>query len=181
MAGIGLLPLLGVARTRRELVVRAGLGWLVGLAAGGILAALLALTGHVASWPQLAGFATLCLVAGGMRLRRAHERWRPSARPLALVTAALLLGLLVHAGLAFAVAPLVRFDSWWVWASKAKAIVDFGGAPASIFGDQRTVFLPHLEYPLLLPALEAVDFRTMGSLDVQTLHLQFLLFAPAAL
>src|SRR5262249_47948850 len=50
LAGLGLLPLLGSARTVRELAVRSGLAYLCGLAAGGILSATLALVGVATGW-----------------------------------------------------------------------------------------------------------------------------------
>jgi hypothetical protein len=182
VAGAGLLPLVGAARTPRQLAARLGLGWLVGLAAGGVLAALLALAGVAAGWLFLAVFAGVCAAAGALRLRpeKATVCYKRGAL-VGLVAAALLIALLVHAGLSFVVAPLLKFDSWFIWTSKAKAIADLGGAPASVFGDQAGVYLPHLEYPLLLPALESLDFRVMGAQDVQAMHLQLLLFAPAGI
>jgi hypothetical protein len=178
--GLGVLLLIGAARTPRELAARSGLGWLLGLATGGVVLAALALLGVGSSWLVLGLFAGIGLAAGAARLRRGEgPRLWPGA--LALIAAGLLVALLVHAGLAFSVAPLVKWDSWALWAVKAKLIDDLGGAPAAIFGNQREVYLPHLDYPLLMPALESADFRAMGSQDVQLLHLQFLLFVPASL
>jgi 4-amino-4-deoxy-L-arabinose transferase-like glycosyltransferase len=39
----------------------------------------------------------------------------------------------------------------------------------------------NLDYPLLLPSLEAIDFRAMGAFDTRLLHVQFLLFLVAAI
>jgi hypothetical protein len=39
----------------------------------------------------------------------------------------------------------------------------------------------NLDYPILLPSVEAIDFRSMGSFDTRLLHVQFLLFLVAAL
>jgi hypothetical protein len=39
----------------------------------------------------------------------------------------------------------------------------------------------NLDYPLLIPSLEAVDFRSMGAFDTRLVHVQFLLFLVAAL
>ena len=39
----------------------------------------------------------------------------------------------------------------------------------------------NLDYPLLVPSLEAIDFRAMDAFDTRLLHVQFLLFLVAAI
>ena len=71
----------------------------------------------------------------------------------------------------FAVKPLKESDGWWIWGVRARALYDFGHPVAPVFTDPLYAALQH---PLLLPAIEAVDFRFMGAFDGTTVHLQLL-------
>lgn len=180
VAGLGLLPWLGVARSWRQLARRSGLSYLCGLAATGILAANLALVHVSFGWIALVVFAALSAGTGAWRLRGSE---RPSwHRPTWITVAgvAVLLAVLVEYGRAFAVAPLNRYDAWAIWALKGHALYAFGWADPSVFAGGEYRFA-NLDYPLLLPALEAVDFSAMGAFDTRVLHLQFLLLLAAAL
>ncbi len=64
--------------------------------------------------------------------------------------------------------PLVSYDGWSFWVPKAKAIYFFGGLDHQLFTS-----LPGPSYPLLVPALQAMDFRFMGSADASALTLQY--------
>jgi len=96
-----------------------------------------------------------------------------------------LAGLAVFAALvieyarAFRVAPLNRYDAWAIWALKGHALYAFGWADPAVFAGTSYRFA-NLDYPLLLPSLEAIDFRAMGAFDTRLLHVQFLLFLVAA-
>jgi hypothetical protein len=131
-------------------------------------------------WTGLAVLAVVALAAGTWRLR-ATERpvWR---RPgwIALAGTAAIAGLLVEYGRAFAVAPLNRYDAWAIWALKGHALYSFGWADPAVFAGEAYRFA-NLDYPLLIPSLEAIDFRAMGAFDTRVIHLQFLLFLVAAL
>src|SRR5205814_10167854 len=81
---------------------------------------------------------------------------------------------------AFAVAPLNRYDAWAIWALKGHALYSFGWADPAVFAGHAYRFA-NLDYPLLLPSLEAIDFRAMGAFDTRIVHVQFLLFLVAAL
>jgi hypothetical protein len=81
---------------------------------------------------------------------------------------------------AFRVAPLNRYDAWAIWALKGHALYAFGWADPVVFAGASYHFA-NLDYPLLLPSLEAVDFRSMGAFDTRLLHLQFLLLLVAGL
>jgi hypothetical protein len=81
---------------------------------------------------------------------------------------------------AFAVAPLNRYDAWAIWALKGHALYSFGWADPAVFAGHAYRFA-NLDYPLLLPSLEAIDYRAMGAFDTRIVHLQFLLFLVAAL
>jgi hypothetical protein len=113
--------------------------------------------------------------AVAVRLRRLLPRASGFTRPeldtawvvgvvAALITVALLVAY-------FRVArhnPLVAYDAWAFWVPKAKAIYFFGGLDETLF---RT--LPGPSYPLLVPALQAMDFHLMGSADQTTLAVQY--------
>jgi hypothetical protein len=180
VVGLGLLPWLGVARSWRQLLARCGLGYLCGLLVVGILAAHLALVHVTFGWPALALAASISAVSGAWHLRGSKRpKWtRPRWPAVAAVGA--LTALLVEYARAFAVAPLDRYDAWAIWALKGHALYAFGWAdPAVIAGSEYR--FANLDYPLLLPSLEAVDFHAMGAFDTRLLHLQFLLFLVAGL
>jgi hypothetical protein len=180
VAGLGLLPLLGIARSWRELVARSGLAYLCGTVLAGVVAANLALVHVSFGWIALVVLASVSVAAGGRRLWRSE---RPVARrPVwsTLAGSAAVLAILVEYGRAFLVAPLNRYDAWAIWALKGHALYAFGWADPKVFAGDAYGFA-NLDYPLLLPSLEAIDFRAMGAFDTRVLHLQFLLFLVAAL
>jgi hypothetical protein len=180
VAGLGLLPWLGVARSWRELAARWGLSYLCGLAATGILAAHLALVHVSVGWVKLSVFAVAAAGAGAWRLRGTEgPSWQ---RPgwITLAGLGMLTAVLAEYGRAFAVAPLNRYDAWAIWALKGRALYAFGWADPTVFAGSEYRFA-NQDYPLLLPALEAVDFRAMGAFDTRVIHLQFLLFLAATL
>lgn len=180
VAGLGVLPLLGVARSWRQLVARSGLSYLCGIVLAGIVAANLALVRLSFGWIGLSLLAVLSAGAGAWRLRGTE---RPTwGRPTWITVAgvALLVAVLVEYARAFAVAPLNRYDAWAIWALKGHALYAFGWADPSVFAGSEYRFA-NLDYPLLLPALEAIDFHAMGAFETRLLHLQFLLFLAAAL
>ena len=57
--------------------------------------------------------------------------------------------------------PLAEWDAWAMWTMKAKAITLLGGLDPGVFAGVPYHHL-HLDYPLLLPAVEAIGFRFMG-------------------
>ena len=63
---------------------------------------------------------------------------------------------------------------------KGKALDILGWADPSLFANEAAK-PAHLDYPLLLPSLEAVAARAMGGFDSRLIHLQFLLFAVAGI
>jgi 4-amino-4-deoxy-L-arabinose transferase-like glycosyltransferase len=74
--------------------------------------------------------------------------------------------------------PLAEWDAWAMWTMKAKAITLLGGLDAGVFAGTPYRHL-HLDYPLLLPAVEAMGFRFMGAIDTQVVHLQAALLTAA--
>jgi hypothetical protein len=182
--GLGLLPLLGIARTRSALCRRIGLAYIVGVASTGVLAAHAALVRVPFGLLELALLASVSLALGLRRIDWARSDRAPKLprRPrtplgaanaaLAAATSGALLVLLAHAAHAYATRPLDEWDGWAIWATKARALYEFGGAYKPVF----TTYQP-VAHPLLLPAIEALDARAMGAFDGTLLHVQLLTLA----
>ena len=180
VAGFGMLPLLGIARSWRLLFFRCGLAYLCGILLVGIVSAHLALVHVSFGWTGLGILAAFSLGLCAWRLKGTERpSWR---RPGWIDTAgfAALVALVIDYGRAFRVAPLNRYDAWAIWALKGHALYAFGWADPVVFAGASYRFA-NLDYPLLIPSLEAVDFRTMGAFDTRLVHVQFLLFLVAAL
>jgi len=180
VAGFGMLPLLGIARSWRLLFFRCGLAYLCGILLVGIVSAHLALVHVSFGWTGLGMLAALSLGLCTWRLKGTERpSWR---RPGWIDTAsfAALVALMIDYGRAFRVAPLNRYDAWAIWALKGHALYAFGWADPVVFAGASYRFA-NLDYPLLIPSLEAVDFRSMGAFDTRLVHVQFLLFLVAAL
>ena len=93
---------------------------------------------------------------------------------------AALVALLVRAWPTFAAKPLDDYDAWAMWGMKAKALMLLGWADPDLFAAKAAAPL-HLDYPLLVPSLDAVAARAMGGFDPRLVHLQFLLVGIAGI
>jgi hypothetical protein len=178
--GIGLLPVLRLAHSRRDVVARLPLAYAVGLAATGIVAANLAVVDVPVGRLGLPLLAAGSLALGLPRLERGRPRARRSRPPWQLVPTVVLLlptaAYFANAARLFAVKPLFENDSWALWGTRARALYEFGHPVAPVFTES---WYPALQYPLFLPALEAIDFRFFGAVDGTTIHLQELGLAAA--
>ena len=179
VVGLGVLPLLGVARSWRELVSRSGLAYLCGLVLVGIVSAHLALVHVAVGWIGLAVLAACAVAAAVWRLRGTARPVPKRPGWVDVAGTAAFVALVVEYARAFRVALLNRYDAWAIWALKGHALYSFGWADPVVFAGASYRFA-NLDYPLLLPSLEAIDFRAMGSFDTRLLHVQFLLFLVAA-
>ncbi len=172
--GTGLLPLLRLARTRRDLVARLPLGYAVGLAATGIVSADLAVV-HVAVGRVLLPLLAAASLLAGVRRTSRGEGLRPRLPPLSMLPALAALGTIAAFAVPWArllaVKPLLEFDGWNIWGERARALYLFGHPVAPVFTDPAYQALQH---PLLFPELEAIDFRFMGAFDGTLVHLQLL-------
>ena len=179
IVGLGTLPLLGVARSWRELLARCGLAYICGLVVVGIVSAHLALLHVSTGWIGLSVLAAGALAILVWRLRGTGPA--RFARPgwVDLAGLAGFAAVVADYARAFRVAPLNRYDAWAIWALKGHALYSFGWADPVVFAGASYRFA-NLDYPLLLPSLEAIDFRAMGAFDTRLLHVQFLLFLVAA-
>jgi hypothetical protein len=174
--GLGLMVVLEIARTPRELLVRSPLAYALGLAATGVLGSALELVGAPLGELELTVLAVAALAGGLVRLLTRPddpERPRVGHSPLSRVTGLFALGLalalVLQAGRAYAVRPLREWDGWVIWATKARALYEHGGVDDRVFASDAYA---HPDYPLLLPTLEAIGFRALGGFDGTALHLQ---------
>ena len=184
--GLGLLGALGIARSVGELRRLAPLGYAVGLATCGNAAADLAVVHVAVGRLTLPVLALGALVLGWRRIATQPTTSRPASEPrrtsrtirtllvaLPFVGIAVMFGFLLRL---LAVKPLVEFDGWVIWATRARALYEFGYPASPVFTDPT---YPALQHPLLLPSLEAIDFRFMGAFDGTVVHLQLFGFALA--
>jgi hypothetical protein len=179
--GVGLLPILRIARTWAEVLARLPLAYLLGVACASIVAAHLALIEVPLGLAELVVLAGLVLLVAWRRLRGTatsdslllarEPAWSTAVGAVAFVLCAVLL---VHAWRTFEIRPLLEWDGWAIWGTRARALYEFGGATGPVFTTQE--YLP-LQHPLLLPALEAMDFRVMSAFDPTLIHVQLLLLA----
>lgn len=179
--GAGLLPLLRISSDRASLVERLPLAYPVGVAATGIVAAHLALIDVPFGLVELVVLAAILLFFGLRRAQRASGS-EPRARPTEprwsrLVgggALAVALVLLAHAWATYELRPLLEWDGWAIWGTRSRALYEFGGATGPVFTSD--VYLP-LQHPLLLPSLDAIGFRAMGTYDPTLVHVQLALLA----
>jgi hypothetical protein len=68
--------------------------------------------------------------------------------------------------------PVHVWDGWSIWTRKAMILDQFRGLPRSFFVDPAYRFM-HQDYPLLLPLLESVYFRAMGTVDTAAINAVF--------
>ncbi len=183
-AGAGVGRALGLWRAPRDLPGALAPVYLVGVAVSGIAATWALIAGlELARWQVVAGCAALAAV-GLLPVRRAGLTLpppppRPPARVVVVLQAAV--GLIVVLLLVDAAyRPLSEWDAWAMWTMKARAITLLGGLDPGVFAGVPYHHL-HLDYPLLLPAVEAIGFRFMGSIDTQVIHLQAALLTAALL
>ena len=101
----------------------------------------------------------------------AEPRWSRWIGGGALVVS---LVLLAHAWATYEIRPLLEWDGWAIWGTRSRALYEFGGATGPVFTSD--VYLP-LQHPLLLPSLDAIDFRAMGTYDPTLVHVQLALLA----
>lgn len=175
----GLCVLWGIRGLRSWLdaLEHLGVALMLGVAAVTVLATLWLIGGqHLTVWVVL----VLCAVVAAPAVQLGLVRRRTLPRALGdlprLSSAATLSALALFAlaaaflGALYLVARVNSFiteDSFVFWIPKAQAIYYFGGLDEQLF---RT--LHGSSYPILLPTLDAIDFRFMGSADVPNLALQ---------
>ena len=162
-------------RTWLELARLGGLAYLAGVAAVGVVWTLLLVGGvPFSGWLMIltpAVFISAGFV-GGRRIGRERPALPSIGRARVPIVAALGIALTVLFLEALfrraRLSGLYNWDAWAFWVPKGKAIYFFGGLDEGFFTS-----LPGSSYPPLVPVLDAAAFHAMGSVDVNTLHLQY--------
>ena len=167
-AGAGLVRLLGW-----RLRSHPGVAYMSGVAAVGVLSTLMLMAGlALRGWQAL----VLCALLASLGLVRRDAPPRAAGpktdRRIALPAGGLLGGYLAVLFVQCVFQALNSWDAWAKWTMKARAIVLLGGLDTSVFANHAYQPLV-LDYPMLIPALEAIDFRFMGRLDNLVIHAQF--------
>lgn len=155
---------------------RLGASYLFGLVLLVVPASYLALLGlPVGLTASAIGVAVL--IFGAWRVRRLAWPGLPKIRRPTMDAAvgaglgAVTLILLVYATRAFLVRPLIDWDSWAIWAVKARLLYqDHSAAPAAL----RSGLYGQTPYPLGLPTLQALGFGAMGRFDGTLIGAQFI-------
>ena len=70
-----------------------------------------------------------------------------------------------------AATPLDQWDGWAIWGSKAHALYAGGDVWSPVFTEPEYV-MQHQEYPVLLPALEALSAEALGRFDPTLIDVQ---------
>ncbi len=85
---------------------------------------------------------------------------------------------LAHVAATAAVKPMVDWDSWAIWGTKAHYLTVLGAADAGVFQNHAFDII-HLDYPILQPTLQALSMQ--GGWDPGMAHLQLIVLVGAAL
>jgi hypothetical protein len=171
-AGVGITAAFGQWHSMRQLVSNLPIAYMVGVAAMGISVQLMLVAGLSLSLPQVVG---VCVTLAALAFLRRPRLAEPGSPPIPFRLVRLpQVGLGVVFGLLLiecAVQALDTWDSFAIWSMKARAIALFGGLRPELFAS-KAYAAANLDYPLLFPGLQAVDFRFMGSIDTQVIHVQ---------
>jgi 4-amino-4-deoxy-L-arabinose transferase-like glycosyltransferase len=161
-AGLGITRATGWWLAPEEALGAVGVSYVVGVAAVGVVSCLLLIAGTALTLVQVlvlaAALAALGLVRGrgaaGTRPRHASPIGRVLLVP-GVVVAVVLAALAVD----FWYQPLWKYDAWTFWTPKARALVELDGLDPDWF---TAADLLNPDYPMLVPALEAILFRFAG-------------------
>jgi uncharacterized membrane protein YqjE len=187
LLGVGLAAALGVFDRRESALVRLLLCPALGIAAIGLVSSYAALAGLAVDPAVVAVLAVVALAAGAWRLRRRARSQDGRARPprrlaldraLALVPALAIAGVLFSAARTMVVKPLLEWDGWVVWGTKARVLYERPGEATEILAES---YYGPPSYPFGLPALEATTMRAIGSFDTVLVDLQILILVAAAI
>jgi hypothetical protein len=181
--GEALLLGFGLVRSPRSAVRFAGLAFMAGWAATGIVLSVALMAGLdltvplvVVCWGVVAGAGLLAGLRMPSRLSLAAREGNWTGRAIAAAGALLLatqLAMLLRRALA---SGAFQPDVWNFWLPKAKSIYYFGGLDTGVGGF--TSFI-HAEYPPLAPVADSASFRFMGAPDVLLLPVQHWVLAVA--
>lgn len=166
-AGAGLVRFLGW-----RLRSHPGVAYMAGVGTVGVLSTLMLLAGLALRGWQVLVLCALFASLGLVRRDRSVATAAKTDRRIALPAGGLLGGYLVVLFVQCVFQALNSWDAWAKWTMKARAIVLLGGLDTSVFANHAYQPLV-LDYPMLIPGLETIDFRFMGRLDNLVIHVQF--------
>jgi hypothetical protein len=174
--GLALLWGFGALRTWNAVARLVGLGYLVGLAAFGVLWTTLLVAGVpfdgiaiVVSLVALAVVGAAVARFRGMTIRRGPRHGPATWTVLVAAAGIALAGLFLESLFRSArIQSLQAYDAWAFWVPKGKAIYFFHGLDEHVF-----TTTPNSMYPPLQPIVDATAFHAMGGPDAATLHVQF--------
>jgi hypothetical protein len=158
----------------------AGLAYLLGVAALGVLWTLLLVVGVPFGGVTIVVTGALVAAAGialgrrrGFHVERPRPAFRPTPSTLVAAAGVAVAGVYLEALFRSArLQGLYSFDGWAFWVTRGKAVYFFDGLDEQVFAA-----VPNPSYPPVLPILDAAAFHAMGSADVVTLHVQYWLLA----
>ena len=192
ITGAGVMALLGLAHSRGDLLRRAAVAPLAGMAWTGVIGATLATFGWRLDIAGLVALSVATAASGALRIRRISSaetavglstggRIRSWPERAAVAAAACALAVITVAALAtFSVKGVFEYDGWAMWGMKARAIAELGEANVEVFASPAYERL-HLEYPLLLPSHHALPLQADGAFSSNTIVLSCLAFGLAGL
>jgi hypothetical protein len=179
--GAGLLWAVGGWRRWTSAAALAGLAYLLGVAALGVLWTLLLAVGVPFGGTTIL-VTGAAVIGGGIAIgrgrrhrveRRRFELARLQASSLVTAAGVAVVGVYLEALFRSArLQGLFSFDGWAFWVPRGKAIYFFDGFDEQVFAN-----VPNPSYPPVVPILDAAAFHAMGSADVVTLHVQYWLLA----
>jgi hypothetical protein len=188
LAGIGAFFALGFGDARRSTWGRIPAAYLFGVALVVVPSSYLALLGVSIGWTTITVVTVALFAIGSLRSRRAQptrpdaatppKRTRTTADWVRTAVAGLFLCVVgfvfVRAAQTFVVTPLYISDAWHLWAAKARLLYELpSDAPAVL----RQTNYGSPSYPLAMPELEALGFRSIGRFDGTLIDIQFLALA----
>jgi hypothetical protein len=203
-AGFGVLSATGLRASGWATLGAAGAAYMTGLISVLMLGNLLLVAGIAVSVPVFILTGSVVGACGfAVRARRRDDlpqnrsrtaaklsgerRWDASAvrswvrqRPFVLIAGAAFLIVAVWGYRWAQVTPLTDWDAWSIWARKGEILFWYGTPKPEFFASSWYAFM-HPDYPLLLPLLESIWFRFLGSPDTTSLHVQFWLLFVASL
>jgi hypothetical protein len=176
LVGLALLWSFGALRTWNAVARLVGLGYLVGLAAFGVLWTTLLVVGVPFDGMAIVVSLVALAVAGaalaryrGMTVhhgpRRAPATWTVLVAAAGIALTGVFLESLFRSA---RIQSLQAYDAWAFWVPKGKAIYFFHGLDEHVF-----TTTPNSMYPPLQPIVDATAFHAIGGPDAATLHVQF--------
>jgi hypothetical protein len=169
-AGLGITRAGGLWTSRSEATSWLAVAYMAGVAAVGVAAVFGLIAGLALSrWQFL--LACVLLVALGL-VRRSSTVADEGGTRISVEAWPIKAALAVPLALLVAESTVQALDTWdafAMWTMKSRALVLFDGLEPAVFANS---LYPHIDYPMFLPALQAIDFRAMGELDTRMIHVQ---------